>query len=248
MEKLILGHRGYSEIAPENTKLAFDSAFDFGFDGIEIDVHKTKDNELVVIHDESINRTSDGKGLIKEKTLEELRKRNFTYRFNKTIPKQKILTFKEFLKIYGNKFKVINVEVKTDIEHYEGIEKDILDIHNQVKTSAKIIYSSFNFKTIQILRKLDKNIQLGFLFTESYELYDILEEVKDICNYIHPWFKTLLDKRSLEYYVEKVNLPIITWTVDKNEVGDWWTAGSSSVIEKLKRISLIEAIISNSRI
>ncbi len=206
MEKLILGHRGYSEIAPENTKLAFDSAYNFGFDGIEIDVHKTKDNELVVIHDETIDRTSDGKGLVKEMTLQELRQRNFTYRFNKTIPKQTILTFKEFLTEYGDKFKVINVEVKTDIEHYKDIEKDILVVHNEVKAKDNIIYSSFNFETMRILRKLDKDVLLGFLFTESYELEDILEEVKEICDYIHPWFKTLLDKRSLEYYTEKVQI------------------------------------------
>ncbi len=247
MSKKIVGHRGYSEIAPENTKLAFDCAYNFGFDGIEIDVHKTKDEKLVVIHDETIDRTSDQKGKVKDLTLAELKKMNFSFKFNKKIPKQQILTYEEFLTEYGDKFKILNVEIKTDIIHYENIEKLIWDVHKKVKPKAEIIYSSFNFETMRIMRKISKEAILGFLFTESYEIEKMIDEVKNICQYIHPWFKTLLDPRSLNFY-KKLNLPINTWTVDRNETGDWWTAGSSTVIEKLKRIKLLNALISNSRI
>ncbi len=247
MSKKIIGHRGYSEIAPENTKLAFDCAYNFGFDGIEIDVHKTKDNNLVVIHDETVDRTSDKTGKVQDLTLSELQKMNFAFQFNAKIPKQTIMTYEEFLSEYGNKFTIINVEIKTDIIHYENIEQLIWEVHTKVKPKAEVIYSSFNFETMKIMRQISKEPILGFLFTESYELEGIIDELKSICQYIHPWFKTLLDARSLEFYQE-LNLPINTWTVDRNEIGDWWTAGSSSVIEKLKRIDLLNALISNSRI
>ena len=68
----IFAHRGYSGKYPENTILAFKKALDIGVDGIELDVHKTKDGKLVVIHDENIKRTFDGEGLIKDYTLKEL--------------------------------------------------------------------------------------------------------------------------------------------------------------------------------
>ena len=74
---LLLGHRGYSDQYSENTMLAFSKAIESGFDGIETDVHKTKDGVLVLCHDEKINRTSDGKGYIKDMTYEELCVYNF---------------------------------------------------------------------------------------------------------------------------------------------------------------------------
>ena len=70
----IYAHRGFSEKYPENTMLAFEKAVEIGVDGIELDVHLTKDNELVIIHDEDVKRTTNGEGLVKDMTLEELKK------------------------------------------------------------------------------------------------------------------------------------------------------------------------------
>ncbi|CAM9149197.1 glycerophosphodiester phosphodiesterase family protein [Mycoplasma marinum] len=248
MAKLILGHRGYSEIAPENTDLAFECASIFGFDGVELDVHQTKDNKIVIIHDETIDRTSKKKGSIKDMTYEELKYINFAHKFNKKMPRQNILLLGEFLEKYGNRFKCINIEVKTDIYHYKGIEQKVLDIMAIHKVKAKIILSSFNLKSLKILRSISKDVKLGFLFVEKYEIEENLEDIKAICNYIHPWFKTLLNKRTLDYFEQVVSLPMITWTINNGHIDDWWTAGSSSVIEKLKRIKSLKVLISNSRI
>ena len=77
----IYGHRGFSGKYPENTMLAFKKAIEIGCDGIELDVHLTKDNELVIIHDEDIKRTANGQGLVRDMTLEELRKFDFSAGF-----------------------------------------------------------------------------------------------------------------------------------------------------------------------
>ena len=74
---IVLGHRGASGYAPENTLEAFSMALEMGADGVELDVQMTRDGQLVVIHDEWIDRTSNGKGWIKDYTLEELRQFNF---------------------------------------------------------------------------------------------------------------------------------------------------------------------------
>ena len=76
-----LGHRGYSDKYPENTMMAFKAAINGNFDGVETDVQLTKDNQLVLIHDETINRTSNGRGYVKDYTYQELCKFNFNYRF-----------------------------------------------------------------------------------------------------------------------------------------------------------------------
>ena len=77
----IWAHRGASGSAPENTLVAFKRAIDLGADGIELDIQLTKDDEIVVCHDEKIDRTSDGKGWLKDYTLEELRTFNFNQQF-----------------------------------------------------------------------------------------------------------------------------------------------------------------------
>ena len=95
---LIWAHRGASGSAPENTLVAFQRAIDLGADGIELDVQITKDGELVVCHDEKIDRTSNGKGWLKDYTLEELKQ----FDFNQQFPEygyQQIPTMKEVLEL-----------------------------------------------------------------------------------------------------------------------------------------------------
>ena len=107
-----LAHRGYSEKYPENTKVAFIKAIDGNFDGIETDVHLTKDNYLVLIHDEKINRTSNGKGYVKDLTYEELCQYNFNYRLKKC--KEKIPLLVELLDYCNDKNVILNLEFNTD--------------------------------------------------------------------------------------------------------------------------------------
>ena len=90
-----LAHRGYSAKYPENTMEAFIKAYEQGFDGVETDVHLTLDDELVLIHDEKINRTSTGKGYVKDHTLKELRNYNFNYKVNDFNDNNKLHRYQE---------------------------------------------------------------------------------------------------------------------------------------------------------
>ena len=102
-----LGHRGYSEKYPENTMLAFKKAIEGNFDGIETDVHLTKDNRLVLIHDEKINRTSNGKGYVKDYTYQQLCQFNFNYRFKDIDAKIPLL--EELLDYCMDKNVILNI-------------------------------------------------------------------------------------------------------------------------------------------
>ena len=148
----IFAHRGASGYAPENTLEAFRLAMEQGADGIELDVHLTKDGEVVVIHDETLNRTSDGQGKVRDYTLEELKK----FSFHNHIEKYKgvqIPTLKEVLDLVENSSMKVNIELKTGIYWYEGIEEKTMEI---VKEKIKKYENYFVDKVSDIKVKEQK--------------------------------------------------------------------------------------------
>ena len=121
----VWAHRGASGYVPENTLDAFQKAVEMGADGIELDVQMTKDGELVVIHDETIDRVSDGKGWVKDYTYAELKKFNF----NKTHPeyeKEEIPTLEQVYLLIKPTKLMINVEIKTGIVNAADYACDVL--------------------------------------------------------------------------------------------------------------------------
>ncbi|MDY3919518.1 MAG: glycerophosphodiester phosphodiesterase [Candidatus Limivivens sp.] len=159
----IWAHRGASGHAPENTMEAFKLAVEQGADGVELDVQMTKDGHLVVIHDECIDRVSDGTGFVKDYLLEELR----SFHFNKTHPEYtsaRIPTLEEvysYLKPYG---MTINVELKTGIFWYEGIEEAVVKLTREMGLEDQVLYSSFNHLSIARVKELDPRAHTAILF------------------------------------------------------------------------------------
>lgn len=123
----IYAHRGSSGTHPENTLPAFAEAVRVGADGIELDVHLSKDGYLIVMHDEEVDRTTNGKGLIREKTLEELKKLNAGGKFSKEFPAAKVPELREVLGLLlqKNYRGMLMIEIKTDQYEYPGIEEKL---------------------------------------------------------------------------------------------------------------------------
>lgn len=117
----IFAHRGASHQAPENTLEAFQKAVDQGVDGIELDVQMTKDQVLVVAHDEQLERVSNGKGYLKDHTLQELRALDFSCGHDE-YSQVKIPTLAEVLELVKDSDIVLNIELKTSLFWYPGIE------------------------------------------------------------------------------------------------------------------------------
>ena len=115
----VFAHRGASGDYPENTMLSFRKSLEIGVDGIELDVHKSKDGKLVVIHDEDIQRTFKGKGLVKDYTLEELQQ--FTCRKFEFVNNDhcKIPTLRDVFELIKDEDITLNIEAKTDLIHYD---------------------------------------------------------------------------------------------------------------------------------
>jgi glycerophosphoryl diester phosphodiesterase len=160
---LIYGHRGASAYAPENTLEAFRLAMDMGADGFELDVHMSRDGELVVIHDETVDRTTDGTGLVRELTLAQLKELDASNGMN-AYRGARIPTLGEVFDLIRDTRHIVNVEVKTDDWFYSGIEEKCLALAKEMGVEDRIIYSSFNHHTLRKLRELKPDVKLGMLF------------------------------------------------------------------------------------
>ncbi len=109
---LVVGHRGAKAFYPENTMLSFQKAIELGVDGIEMDINMTKDGQLVVIHDNTVDRTTNGTGKVVDFTLRELKELDAGSHFSSEYAGERIPTFEEFLDLVKNKKLLLNVEIK----------------------------------------------------------------------------------------------------------------------------------------
>lgn len=176
-------HRGVMALQPENTMSAFRLALDTGADGIETDVHLTKDGELVLIHDETLERTTDGSGLVSSYTLDELRRFNAGVRSSQ---QEVIPTLQELLELVRGESIQLNLEVKTDVLRYVGIESRLLDtIESSGINPSRVLFSSFNHETVHRLKKMRPDIEAAILLAQP--LYDIVGYLESVgADSVHP--------------------------------------------------------------
>ena len=177
-------HRGFSGKYPENTMLAFEKAVEAGASGIELDVQLTKDGEVVIIHDESLDRTTDARGLVCEKTLDQIQKLNASILYP-SCENQRIPTLCEYLDLIKNKGIITNIELKNSIVDYPDIEKKVYDLIREFDVAERVIISSFNHNSLVRIKEIDSSIKCGVL--ESSRLFEPWTYVKNLgMEYFHP--------------------------------------------------------------
>ena len=209
MKILNIAHRGYSGKFDENTMIAFKKAIEYKADGIETDVQLSKDNVPVIIHDETLDRTTDGKGYVKDYTLDELKSL-------RTKNGGEIPTLKELLELVADSnLEVLNLELKNSIFPYEGLEEKVLKMIYNYNLKEKIIISSFNHLSLVKVRKLDKEIRLGAL-TDS-TLANVPKYLKDISvQCYHPCFPSILNEEYMRE-IKEAGIIVNPYTVNEEE-------------------------------
>lgn len=204
-------HRGFSGKYPENTMLAFEKAIAEGVDGIELDIQLTKDGEVVIIHDEKIDRTTDGEGYVVDYTYEELSKFDASYIYRGKMGFNKIPTLREYFELVKDLDIITNIELKTGINEYLGIEEKVWDLIQEFKLQDKIIISSFNHFSVMRMKKIAPNMKYGFL-SEDW----IIDAGKYTHSHgiqcYHPRFNNLIPEVIEE--LKSYGLEINTWTVN----------------------------------
>lgn len=186
---LIFAHRGSAGTHPENTMEAFVAAEKFGADGIELDVQLTKDGEVVVIHDTTIDRTTNGTGNVMDFTLSELKKLKANYHYKHFFKRAaKIPSLKDVFNWMESNCLLCNIELKNSDIAYEGLEDKVIALIKEYRFEERIIISSFNHYSLAYVSDAATEIETAPLYNEI--LYRPWEYAKSIqARGIHPKLK-----------------------------------------------------------
>jgi glycerophosphoryl diester phosphodiesterase len=204
-------HRGASAYFPENTMLSFEKALEMGCTGIETDVQMTKDGVLVLIHDEMVNRTTNGDGLVKDYTYNELNKLDAGSWMGEEFTGNSIPTVEELIYLVQDKNIIIDFEIKTGVVIYEDIEQKLIELIYKHRIAHKVILSSFNHYSIAKCNKISKEINTGVLYMAGiYKPYDYAKTVG--ANAIHPYFLAINEEVIKQ--TKKHRIKVNVFTVD----------------------------------
>jgi glycerophosphoryl diester phosphodiesterase len=197
---LRIGHRGARAYAPENTLTSFKKALEIGVDAIELDVRKTKDNQLVVIHDDNVKRTTNGDGLVCELTLKDIK--GFSAEGGEKIP-----TLEEALDFLDKKVKVL-VELKE-----EGIEKQVLSVIHERDLEKNVVITSFSETALKEVRELNDKVETGLIYAKHKNPIKAALDLK--ANYLVAIYRFVHTAN-----VEKAHengLKVVVWTINNPE-------------------------------
>lgn len=197
---LKIGHRGASAYEPENTLSSFKKAIEMGVDAVELDVHRTKDGALVVLHDEDVSKKTDGEGKVGELSLEEIK--NLEVEGGEEIP-----TLEEALGFLDGKARIL-VELKES-----GYEEQVYDVIKEKGLIEDVIIISFDEEALRTIRDLDKDIETGFVYARHKNPMDTAEDIE--ADYILPLHHFTHTRTVKEAHNR--NLKVIVWTVNDAE-------------------------------
>jgi glycerophosphoryl diester phosphodiesterase len=200
----IIAHRGASAYEPENTIRAIKRAIELGADMVEVDAHSTSDAHLVVIHDPTVDRTTNGKGAVREKTLKEIKMLDAGKH-------EKIPTLQEVLIVSKNKIGVM-IEVKGI-----GIEKMLVELLQTEDAIERVIITSFMTDAIKKVKELDSRIQVGQIF--SWKILNIARKALELrVSCMVPEYELVTEEMIRDLREQRISL--FPWTVNARRAAE----------------------------
>jgi glycerophosphoryl diester phosphodiesterase len=216
---LNFAHRGASHEAPENTLAAFLLALELGADGIELDVQLSRDGEIVVIHDFALETTTDGHGLVRDRTLAELKELDAGGKFDPAFAGQQIPTLQEVIEAVGRHLK-LNIELKADGLHDDGLVAAVVRLIEETHLLDRVVVSSFNPMALRRVRQLNPWIPIGLLYSPDMAFYLRRAWMRHLIRpeALHP-HHSMIDDRYMRW-AQGQGYRVHTWTVD--DPGTMW--------------------------
>jgi glycerophosphoryl diester phosphodiesterase len=207
MNKILkIGHRGANGYEPENTLISFEKAIQMGADGIELDVHLSLDGHLVVIHDETIDRTTNGKGVVNRMTLQELK----SFKINDTYG---IPTLEEVLDLVNQRC-FVNIELKNQDTAGKVVQLIESYISDKNWNQAHFLVSSFDWNALQQVRFLNEDVRIGILTETDLNLAISFARFMK-AEALHPDFQLLTNENTAK--IQKKGIQVFPWTVNEME-------------------------------
>ena len=214
---LLLAHRGFSGAYPENSPLAFRMAAEkTNVDGIESDVHISKDGKLVIFHDASVERTSNGTGFIRDLTYAELLELDIGAWKSPEFAGQRIWTLGQLLDFCRETRLLLNLELKNYEVFYDGLEQRVIDEICARGMQEQVFVSSFNHISMQRFKELCPEIETGLLYDKpllDMEYYLLRSNADNV----HPRYTLLQYQPELMELFLGWGIKFNTWTVNDEE-------------------------------
>ena len=229
----IFAHRGAKSVAPENTLPAFQAALDMGVDGIELDVHSSRDGQLVVIHNFDVDETTNGAGPVSSFTVAELGRLDAGSHFGSEFAGVGVPTLEEVLDLVGDRCRV-NIEIKSmDLQGGGDQVEPLLEVIRQRNLYEQVIVSSFNPVSLIKTRWLDDGIALGLLHEPGQPLFQR-----------HAWCSAIIGPEALHPHYTGIDGDYIAWAESRNLAVNTWTVND---VEEARRLADLgaDAIISD---
>ncbi len=228
----IFAHRGARVVAPENTLPAFQKALDMNVDGIELDVHCSKDGQLVVIHDFTVDKTTNRTGKVSNFTATELANLDAGSSLSAAFAGVGIPTLAQVFDLVGNRCRV-NVEIKSE-DPIGGNQVEPLVAMIQARNLYdQVIVSSFNPITLIKMRWADPKIRLGLLYSDDLPIY-----------LRHAWFTPIIQPEALHPDHTVVDAKLIAWAKSKNCAVNTWTVNDVTEAKRLAALG-VDVIMSD---
>jgi glycerophosphoryl diester phosphodiesterase len=167
---LNIGHRGAPHVAPENTLVSFEAAREMGADGVELDVTLCADGEVVVIHDDTVDRTTNGGGLLRDLFLDDIKSLDAGSWFAPNFAGERIPTLREVLE-WARDGMLLNIELKGVSMRSDGLEQRVIQLIREYQLQGRAILSSFNPFALRRVKRMASELETGLLYSSDLPLF-----------------------------------------------------------------------------
>lgn len=209
----VIAHRGASGDAPENTMRAFEQAVLLGADGIELDVQLTRDGELVVIHDETLDRVTTGTGRVYSHTFAELRTLDAGSWFSSCSKPERIPHLQEVFDLLAGRDMLLNVELKNDVVPYEGIEAKVCALLAEYP-DQRVLVSSFNHYSLRRIKHISPATNIALLYADGL-VEPWLYAQRQKASALNPYYPNIVPE--LVAGCRDAGIALYAWTVNREE-------------------------------
>jgi glycerophosphoryl diester phosphodiesterase len=230
---LLFGHRGYSVLAPENTLAAFGACVDAGVPGVELDIHRCGSGELVVIHDETLERTTGKQGSVEELSYREYADLDAGSWFDPAFSDERIPLLRQVFERFGDSL-YYDIEIKTSSHRPEPLAQALLEVIGEFDLTRKCVVSSFNPMAVRAFKIVAPEIPTATLYSRHSGIPPLLRHGEgrflSRTDFLKP-AKELVNRRSMFLLKSLGRYPILPWTVDDiEEAGDLLDLGVTGLV------------------
>jgi len=218
---LNLGHRGAPKAAPENTIASFQTAHEMGADGVELDVMLCADGEVVVMHDFSVDRTTDGHALVRDLTLAQLKALDAGSWFGPQFAGERVPTLREVAEWAGDD-TLLNIELKSVSIGTDGLEEKAIDIVRDYGLGHRVVFSSFNPLALRRVKQINPALHTGLLYAANLPIY-----------LRRAWLRPLARPDALHPHYEMVTEAYLRWARRRGYRVNVWTPDQVPEMQRL---------------